>query len=164
VDIMLMIWAKIEAWVAPYLLPVVAIACLACGAAALWYRADAAAAAAKVATVTAARDRALADLSTAVGVNKGLAASIERMRAQAERNDALVADLAASVSTINETLSQQNEAVAGLRDKDATVRSYLDTPVPCPLGRLYNGKAEPDCGAAPDHQGKGAGGAPSTLP
>jgi LysB family phage lysis regulatory protein len=127
------------------------VAFLALAGVALWFRGEAH-------DARAARDKAKADLSTAVTVNHAQEATIGRLRAQAEANDRAVATLAASVAGINQSLSDQSAARAGLKGKDANVRSYLDTPVPAPLAELYNGKPAAG-GAAGNHQGKGAGGA-----
>jgi LysB family phage lysis regulatory protein len=134
-----------------YLLGAAVIAFLALAGVALWYRGEAISA-------TAARDKAKADLSTAVSVNKAQEETIGRLRVQAEANDRIVANLAASVAGINRSLSEQTAALSGLKDKDATVRDYLNSLVPPALGRLYNGK--PAGSTAADHQGKRAGGAP----
>jgi LysB family phage lysis regulatory protein len=132
-----------------YLLGGAAIAFLALAGVALWYRTEAHDAAAE-------RDKARADLATAVSVNKAQEETIGRLRVQAEANDRIVANLAASVAGINQSLSEQSAALSGLKDKNATVRDYLNSPVPPALGELYNGRPAAG-GAAGDHQGKGAG-------
>ena len=135
-----------------YLLGGAIVAFLALCSVALWYRSEAISAG-------ASRDKAKADLAGAVSVNKAQEETIGRLRVQAEANDRIVANLAASVAGINQSLSEQSKALSGLKDQDATVRDYLNSPVPPALGELYNGK--PRAGAATaDHQGKGAGLAP----
>jgi LysB family phage lysis regulatory protein len=134
-----------------YIFGGVVIAFLALAGVALWYRGEAISA-------TAARDKAKADLSTAVSVNRAQEETIGRLRVQAALNDRILAELSDTVTGINDKLTETTKALTDLKGEDATVRSYLDTPVPAALGRLYNGK--PAGGAAADHQGKSAGGSP----
>lgn len=134
-----------------YLLLAAVIAFLGLAGVSLWYRGEAISA-------TAARDKAKADLSTAVSVNKAQEEMIGRLRAQAELNDRILSSLSDTVAGINDKLTETTKALMDLKGEDATVRSYLDTPVPAALGRLYNGK--PAGGTAADHQGKSAGDAP----
>jgi hypothetical protein len=135
-----------------YLLGGAVIAFLALGGVMLWYRGEAISAG-------AARDKAKADLSTAVSVNKAQEETIGRLRAQAVLNDRILTDLSDTVTGINDKLTETTKALTDLKGEDATVRSYLDTPVPPALGGLYNGKRAAD-GASGDHQRKSTGGAP----
>ncbi|RUM97931.1 hypothetical protein EET67_09965 [Pseudaminobacter arsenicus] len=107
------------------------VAFLALGIVALWYRGqafDARAAAAK----------ASAALETAEAVNKAQQAAIGRLRAEAERNDRLTAELAKKLADANAELLDLTESRNELEDADETVRDYLRAPVPDALRRLYD--------------------------
>ncbi|MBB3705876.1 hypothetical protein [Aminobacter aminovorans] len=107
-----------------------AIVFLSVGGLALWYRSNAFAAEAE-------RDRARADLATAVDVNRAQEATIGRMRAQADADAKGAAELAAELAALNDAFRANNAALAELKDKDATVRDYLNTPVPDDVRRMY---------------------------
>nr|WMC97963.1 hypothetical protein RAR13_04400 [Aminobacter aminovorans] len=109
---------------------VLAVAFLSVGGLALWYRSSAIEAEAE-------RDRARADLATAVDVNRAQEATIGRMRAQADADAKGAAELAAQIAALNEAFRVNNAALADLKDKDATVRDYLNSPVPDDLRRMY---------------------------
>lgn len=90
---------------------------------ALWYRGEAIRA-------HAARDRALADLGAAVAANRAQEATIGRLRATAEINDRLLAEIAEQLASINAGVADQAEAVKELADANEDVRAYLGQPVP----------------------------------
>lgn len=113
------------------ILAVVAISFLSLGGAALWYRGQAISAAAEAA-------QARADLNTAVAANKAQEETIGRLRASAERNDRIVAQMADDVAAINSAITETNEAVGSLEKSNEDVRAYLATRVPADLDRLLN--------------------------
>lgn len=98
---------------------------------ALWFRGEAIQA-------EAARDRALADLSVAVAANKAQQETIGRLRADAEHNDRIIAEMADELAKIGEAVAGTNEAVGDLKDANEDVRAYLGTLVPADLDRLLN--------------------------
>lgn len=109
----------------------VLIAFLALGGVALLYRGNAIAAAAE-------RDRAIADLNTAVDANKAQEETIGRLRASAAANDTIIAKIAADVATITTNTAETNQAVGDLKDANEDVRAYLGTAVPDDLKRLLD--------------------------
>jgi LysB family phage lysis regulatory protein len=108
-----------------------AIAFLSLVGTALWFRGQA---------ISAAADatQARADLGTAIAANKAQEETIGRLRASAEANDRIVAEMADRLAAINEAVTENNAARNSLKDSDENVRSYLDTPVPDALRRLYD--------------------------
>lgn len=113
------------------LIGAIAIAFLAVGSLALYWRGNAIAAAAE-------RDRAYADLRVAVEANRINLDAIAALRAEAEANDRLNAELAERLEAINASIVEGNKVLGELRETNADVRSYLDTPVPDDLRRLYD--------------------------
>lgn len=110
---------------------IIALAFLGLFATAAVYRGNAIAAEAKAARVQASLD-------TALDANKVSAATIDRMQKQDAANDKIAADLAQKLADANAALIETTTARADLKGKDETVRSYLDTPVPDALRRLYD--------------------------
>lgn len=110
---------------------VVALAFLAVGSMALWYRGNAI-------DAEAERDKAVRDLGVAVGANKVQEETIGRLRAEADFKDRLVAKLAGDVAAINDNLAKQTRELSELKDADPAVHDYLDTPVPDALRRMYD--------------------------
>lgn len=113
-----------------YLALGVFIAFLAVGLLAYKYRGDAIGARAEAARIAG-------HLQTAVDVNRVQEATIGRMRAQAEADARGAAELAEQLAALNAAMQANNAALADLRKSDATVRDYLDTPVPDDLRRMY---------------------------
>lgn len=109
----------------------VAIGFLSLAGVALWYRGQAIAATAQAA-------QARADLDTAVAANRAQEETIGRLRASAEANDRIVAEMADRLAAINEAVTETNEAVGDLKDANEDVRDYLGTRVPADLDRLLN--------------------------
>jgi hypothetical protein len=141
--------------VTKYLLAVVAAALALAVGAALYYRGSAANAAAAAA-------QARSELAQAVDANRAQQEAIGRLRASEAAASKLTDDLLAKIDTINHNLAEANSALADLRVKDASVRDYLDTPVPDALRRLYDSSAR---SGRQDRrgQGEGAGGADQTM-
>lgn len=98
---------------------------------ALWYRSEAISAAADAA-------QARADLNTAVAANRAQEETIGRLRASAEANDRIVAEMADRLATINEAITETNQAVGDLKDANLDVRDYLGTAVPPDLRLLLD--------------------------
>lgn len=86
----------------------------------------------------AERDKAVANLSTAIAANKAQEETIGRLRADAVRNDRIVAKLADDIATVNQALSETNESISTLRDANEDVRTYLGLAVPADLRRLLD--------------------------
>ena len=107
------------------------IAFLALGAVALWYRGEAIDAEADAA-------RARADLSTAVAANNVQEETIGRLRADAARNDRILAKMADDIAGINSTTAETNQQIGELKDANEDVRAYLAGRVPADLDRLLN--------------------------
>ncbi|BCH20162.1 hypothetical protein [Mesorhizobium sp. L-2-11] len=104
---------------------------LAVAALALWYRGEAISA-------EADRDRAIADLNTAVDANKAQEETIGRLRASAAANDRIIAKIAADVATISTNTTETNQAIGDLKDANEDVRAYLSTVVPADLKRVLD--------------------------
>ncbi|TIV59982.1 hypothetical protein [Mesorhizobium sp.] len=119
--------AKIKLAVAVLVL----LAFLALFGAAAWYRGDAIAAKAETARVQA-------NLDKAVEANKVSADTIDRMQKQDALNDKISAELMQKLAAANTALTEKTTARADLKGSNETVRSYLDTPVPDDLRRLYD--------------------------
>lgn len=100
-------------------------------AALLWYRGESIAAKAE-------RDRAWADLRVAVEANRTNLDTIAKLRAEAEANDRLAAELVTKLDDINRQMDEANKALGELGDANEDVRGYLDTLVPDDLQRLLN--------------------------
>ncbi|RWF64948.1 hypothetical protein [Mesorhizobium sp.] len=109
----------------------VLLAFLALFGAAAWYRGDAIAAKAETARVQA-------NLDKAVEANKVSADTIDRMQKQDALNDKISAELMQKLAAANTALTEKTTARADLKGSNETVRSYLDTPVPDDLRRLYH--------------------------
>jgi LysB family phage lysis regulatory protein len=144
--------AKLLGFVAPYLLLVAAVAAIAGGGLALWYRDEAHDAA-------TARDKATGELAQATVVNRAQAQTITELKAQAQKNDAIVAQLAEDIAGIHSEISEETKARNDLDRDNADVHAYLGTPAPAALVELYNKRAAAPAGAAA-HKGKSAGRAP----
>ncbi|MBZ9820174.1 hypothetical protein [Mesorhizobium sp. CA4] len=109
----------------------VLLAFLALFGAAAWYRGDAIEAKAETARVQA-------NLDKAVEANKVSADTIDRMQKQDALNDKISAELMQKLAAANTALTEKTTARADLKGSNETVRSYLDTPVPDDLRRLYD--------------------------
>ncbi|TJW86296.1 MAG: hypothetical protein E5V92_14400 [Mesorhizobium sp.] len=118
--------AKIKLAVAVLVL----LAFLALFGAAAWYRGNAIAAEAETARVQA-------NLDKAVDANKVSADTIDRMQKQDALNDKISAELMQKLAAANTALTEKTTARADLKGKDETARSYLDTPVPDSVRKLY---------------------------
>ena len=110
---------------APIVLLVAAVAL------ALWYRGQAL-------SSQMERDRARAELGTALAANRAQEQTIGRLRASAERNDKIVAEMARDLAAISQATSETSAAIADLKDANETVRAYLDTAVPRDLRKLLD--------------------------
>ena len=99
---------------------------------AFWYRGNALAA-------TAERDKAIAELHTAIDAKRAQEETIGRLRAEQARVDEILAGVSDQIADINGKLTESNAALAELKDQDETVRDYLSAPIPEPLRRLYDG-------------------------
>ncbi|NGO50411.1 hypothetical protein [Allomesorhizobium camelthorni] len=113
------------------ILVAVVLAFLSLAGAMLWYRGEAIAA-------EADRARAIADLNTAVDANKAQEETIGRLRASAEANDRIIAEMAEQIADIGQAVTETNQAVGDLKDANEDVRAYLASPVPPDLKRLLD--------------------------
>lgn len=102
-------------------------------ATALWFRADAIKARSEAAQLRA-------DLATAANVNKQNQATIAILRDDLRVSQNLAKDLADQVEQIDRERDAANEELQALKEADATVRDYLNSPVPDAL-RLRYGQA-----------------------
>lgn len=80
--------------------------------------------------------RLAGQLQTAIDVNRAQEATIGRMRAQAEADAKGAAELAEELRLLNENVAAINEERRALKDSDATVKEFLDTPIPDALRGL----------------------------
>ncbi len=112
-----------------YLALGVLIACLALGATALWYRAQAISAQAQAA-------QARADLATARQANAEAVKTISALQEQSRIDSRLTASLVEEMRKINDGLAAQAARLTELESQNADVRAYLDTAVPADLRKL----------------------------
>ncbi|RUW41504.1 hypothetical protein EOA37_09590 [Mesorhizobium sp. M2A.F.Ca.ET.015.02.1.1] len=82
--------------------------------------------------------QAKADLATEKAVNDANQATIGRMRAQAEADARMTAELAQQLADANQVFIDNTAALAKLKDANADVSHFLSTPVPADLRRLYD--------------------------
>lgn len=110
---------------------VVLVAFISVVAIALWYRGMA---------IAADRDRAQAQaaLSTALDANRVQQETIGRLRAEQARVGDILAGVADQIAGINTKMTESNAAIAALKDDNATVRDYLNAPIPEPLRSLLD--------------------------
>jgi hypothetical protein len=113
------------------LLGVIVLAFLTLGGFMLWYRGESISA-------QAARDKALAELSTAVAVNKAQDETIGRLRAEDAAKDKILAEVSDNIAKINEGIADNTAAVSALKDANEDVRAYLTGVVPPNLGLQLN--------------------------
>lgn len=99
-------------------------------ATALWYRGQSIKAQSESAQLRA-------DLATAESVNKQNQATIAVLRDDLRVSNALAADLAEQVEQIDKERDALNDELNALRDSDAAVKEYLETPVPEALRKRY---------------------------
>lgn len=126
------VWASLMMTQAKLIIAgLVALAFLGLFSAAAVYRGNAIKAEAETARVQAALDLAL-------DANKVSADTIDRMQKQDAANDKIAADLAVKLAAVNTALIETTTARADLKGKDENARSYLDTPVPDSVRRLYD--------------------------
>lgn len=104
---------------------------LALVAAVLWYRGEAAAARADL-------DAAQAALSVAEEANKAQTKAIAVLQEQARLADELTAELTEQLQHLAFDNASKAAELAALKEKNPDVRTYLDTPVPDALRRLYD--------------------------
>jgi LysB family phage lysis regulatory protein len=105
------------------------MACLVAGM--LWFRAEAASARAEL-------DMARVDLKIAMDANAAQQATIGRLRAEAEANDKLLAEMAADVEAIRQGQEETGKAIEDLQEASDDVRTYLNTAVPADLRKLLD--------------------------
>ncbi|MBN9243925.1 MAG: hypothetical protein J0I98_14130 [Mesorhizobium sp.] len=117
----------VRAWLALGLLA----AFLGIVAIALWYRGEAISAEANAA-------KARAGLATATAANAVQQETIGRLRATAEANDRLVAQMTDQLAAINAAVADTNQQIGELKDANEDVRAYLAGRVPADLDRLLN--------------------------
>lgn len=106
------------------------IVALGLGAAALFYRGEATAAAAE-------RDRAMADLALAVTANDEARRTIDALQEQSRMDSRLTAQLVQQIQEVNKNLTAQNTALNDLERLNVAVKAYLDAVVPDDLRKLY---------------------------
>lgn len=82
--------------------------------------------------------QAISDRDTAIAANKAQEATIGRLRASAEANDRIVAQMAEQVAAINDTTAQTSEDIGKLKDANNDVRAWLNGLVPPDAERLLN--------------------------
>lgn len=109
----------------------IAIAFLALGGVALWYRGQAISAVADAA-------QARADLNAVVATNHAQAETIGRLRATSAANDRIVATMAEYLAAINAAVTDTNKQIGDLKDANEDVRAFLAGRVPPELERLLN--------------------------
>lgn len=114
-----------------YLAIGVLIAFLALGGTALWYRTEA------ISAEAAAR-QARADLTAAEAANRAQQETIGRLRASAEANDRIIAQMTDHLAAINAAVADTNHQIGELKDANEDVRAYLAGRVPADLDRLLN--------------------------
>ena len=100
-------------------------------AAIFYYRADAADANSRARVATEA-------LAVAIGINHELNDTISDLNFQAKFNDDLVADLQNQLAELAEIAGDNQAELERLREAEPDVKTYLDTPVPDALRRLYD--------------------------
>lgn len=100
-------------------------------AAIFYYRADAADANSRARVATEA-------LAVAIGINHELNDTISDLNFQAKFNDELVADLQNQLAELAEIAGDNQAELERLREAEPDVKTYLDTPVPDALRRLYD--------------------------
>lgn len=83
--------------------------------------------------------QAKAALATATAVNDANQATIGRMRAQADADANLTAQLARQLAASNQVFIDNTAAVTRLKDTNADVSHFLALPVPSALRQLYDG-------------------------
>ena len=103
--------------------------CLALGATALWYRAQAISAQAQAA-------QARADLATARQANAEAVKTISALQEQSRIDSRLTASLVEEMRKINDGLAAQAAQLTELESQNADVRAYLDAAVPADLRKL----------------------------
>lgn len=114
-----------------YLALGVVIAFLGLAGVAMYYRAEAIQEAAEAA-------QARADLETALVSNRALEATVGRLRASAEANDKLMAEMADTLDKIGKDIGETNNAIGALKESSDEVRDYLALPVPADLRQLLD--------------------------
>lgn len=113
------------------LLAGIAAAFLALIAAVAVYRAQAHAAVAE-------RDRAYADLRIAVDANRTNLEAIAKLKADAERDNQLSAEVLAALDRIGADVAEANKTLDELGEANEDVRAYLSGRVPPDVDKLLN--------------------------
>ncbi len=114
-----------------YIALAVMLAFMTLGGVALYYRAEAADAAKEA-------QQAISDRDTAIAANKAQEATIGRLRASAEANDKIMAQMAEQIAAINDATAQTSEDIGKLKDANKDVRAWLNGLVPPDAERLLN--------------------------
>jgi LysB family phage lysis regulatory protein len=114
-----------------YVALAVLLAFISLGGVALYYRAEAADAAKEA-------QQAISDRDTAIAANKAQEATIGRLRASAEANDKIMAQMAEQIAAINDATAQTSEDIGKLKDANKDVRAWLNGLVPPDAERLLN--------------------------
>jgi hypothetical protein len=98
---------------------------------ALWYRGQAISASNEL-------DLARVNMKIALDANAAQEATIGRLRATAEANDRLLAEMATDLDAIRQGQAETSQAITDLKEASDDVRAFLGTPVPPDLERLLN--------------------------
>lgn len=114
-----------------YIALAVLLAFMGLGGVALYYRAEAADAAKEA-------QQAISDRDTAIAANKAQEATIGRLRASAEANDKIMAQMAEQIAAINTAVSETSDEIGKLKDANEDVRDWLSGRVPPGVGELLN--------------------------
>jgi predicted metal-binding transcription factor (methanogenesis marker protein 9) len=64
--------------------------------------------------------------------------TIGRLRASAEANERIIAEMAEQLAAIGQAVTETNQAVGDLKDANEDVRAYLASPVPPDLRLLLD--------------------------
>lgn len=114
-----------------YIALAVLLAFMTLGGVALYYRAEAADAAKEA-------QQAISDRDTAIAANKAQEATIGRLRASAEANDRIMAQMADDIAGIHNAAQETNDEIGKLRDENQEVRDYLGVSVPDSVKRVLD--------------------------
>lgn len=86
----------------------------------------------------AERDKAYADLRLAVDANRTNQETIARLKADAERDNQLSAEVLAALDRISADVAEGNKTLDEMKDANEDVRAYLSGRVPADLDKLLN--------------------------
>lgn len=114
-----------------YIRIAILVAFMAVGGMALWFRAEAATAAAEA-------QQARLNLAVAEDANEAMKAANDRLRATEAANDKIISEQADQIDAANDKLAEQSAELDALKETDPDVKSYLDRPVPPGLSKLLD--------------------------